>query len=258
MIRRYCICGRAIESYQNICNKCGAAYGYNRLEWPVWLNEWVKLNQKEIDKERKHYELPLDELHVFQKPIKKNAELNNGDPGYWNYEYDEWGNKVNYISQQQYIDIDKTVVSNRRFIEKLKFLNRAKKKPKINYEIGKSHIFDQVEQNLRRIEREKRRVECLKPAFKLQYKLKKINIEKPKRRGKAWYLGPEELTPNQYEIEELLDLSSAINLLPKQYKEILYYYYQGYNQSEMGKLLGIAQKSVSRKINTAFKLLEQM
>lgn len=58
-MQRYCVCGQKIKLKQELCAECYATYGQDRVEWPEWLQDWIKSAQNELNAERNHLEYEL-------------------------------------------------------------------------------------------------------------------------------------------------------------------------------------------------------
>lgn len=58
-MQRYCVCGEKIKLKQELCAACYATYGKDRVEWPEWLQDWIKSTQNELNDERNHLEYEL-------------------------------------------------------------------------------------------------------------------------------------------------------------------------------------------------------
>lgn len=60
---RHCVCGKIITINSSLCNDCLKVHGTDRNQWPEWVRFLVAEEQKELDRERRHRELQLDEEH---------------------------------------------------------------------------------------------------------------------------------------------------------------------------------------------------
>lgn len=58
-MQRYCVCGQKIKLKQELCAECYATYGQDRVQWPKWLQDWIKSAQNELNSERNHLEYEL-------------------------------------------------------------------------------------------------------------------------------------------------------------------------------------------------------
>lgn len=61
---RLCPCGNPVSPNRRICRECGAIYGYQMSEWPVWLRMMVNdITREEMDNSR-HSHLRMDEIET--------------------------------------------------------------------------------------------------------------------------------------------------------------------------------------------------
>lgn len=67
MKTKRCVCGKAITSNFDLCEKCMVEYGKNRAEWPDWLTFMVA----DMKRERRQQaviadrEIPFSELDIY-------------------------------------------------------------------------------------------------------------------------------------------------------------------------------------------------
>lgn len=67
-MQRRCICGKQIKPRWALCPDCLKLYGPDRSKWPDWVKSSVKSIQKELNQERRHLELSLDDEN-FQEGV---------------------------------------------------------------------------------------------------------------------------------------------------------------------------------------------
>lgn len=72
-MKRLCVCGEKIPHNAQLCAGCISIYGSSAGKWPVWLQEWMKACQRELNAERDHPCISLDALMVdrLAPPLKR-------------------------------------------------------------------------------------------------------------------------------------------------------------------------------------------
>jgi len=70
MLKRNCVCGKPIPHNQQLCASCLSYYGVNAGGWPLWLTEWLKNYQAELDSERNHQHLAIEVDGTIRKPAR--------------------------------------------------------------------------------------------------------------------------------------------------------------------------------------------
>lgn len=63
MSRRCCICGASIRWRDSLCHDCLTRYGDDRDRWPEWLVFLVNDTQREINSEKRHREVRIDDRY---------------------------------------------------------------------------------------------------------------------------------------------------------------------------------------------------
>ena len=65
-MQRYCICGTKIPPYKRLCDTCYDKYGGRKaLEIP-WIREHVSSMQSELNHDRRHQHLSLEDERCLQ------------------------------------------------------------------------------------------------------------------------------------------------------------------------------------------------
>ena len=72
-MNRHCVCGKQITITSRLCNECLEKYGTDPDKWDCWIKYLVSDEQKEINRERRHKELFVDDEKL---PISDLAEHN--------------------------------------------------------------------------------------------------------------------------------------------------------------------------------------
>lgn len=70
---RHCVCGKVITLNSSLCNDCLKEHGSDPEKWAEWVRFLVSDEQKEIDRQRRHPELSLNDERL---PISDIAEHN--------------------------------------------------------------------------------------------------------------------------------------------------------------------------------------
>ena len=75
-MRRQCACGRMIRQSASLCAECLTRYGDDRDAWPEWLLWMTRDIQRELNSERRHREVALDERYPSEQPDAVRAAWN--------------------------------------------------------------------------------------------------------------------------------------------------------------------------------------
>lgn len=130
-MERKCICGACIDISSQLCSECKQIYGTNSSEWPVWLSEWVKSYQRELDQDNLHHNLAVDEKAIVDHAKTNLSYKLSGDPDFMEIELDEWGNEVELLDGFSYVDQDSVTACEKSFERKLKAIHNGYVKPRM-------------------------------------------------------------------------------------------------------------------------------
>ena len=130
-MERKCICGACIDINSQLCSECKQIYGTSSSEWPVWLREWIKSYQRELDQENLHRNFAIDEKAMVGKALENLNQKLSGDPDYFEFELDEWGNEIEPIDGFNYVDVDRITACEKHFERRLRAINNGYFKPKM-------------------------------------------------------------------------------------------------------------------------------
>ena len=65
MQNRQCVCGKPIAWRKTLCHNCAKEHGNDRGKWPLWLREWTRSVQNEINAKRRH-----DTYQIFEEMVE--------------------------------------------------------------------------------------------------------------------------------------------------------------------------------------------
>lgn len=228
---RQCICGAYIKIDWTLCPTCLKYYGEDRKKWPPWLRKWVKINDAEIRKEKKHLELEyIDEINYFDAGGGHKVKPKNN-----RYESDR-------EDLNEYRDAAPGPLNENQLYNELSASDKALIYPGEHPSAATGRS---------------------------KYDKKELDQYSPQdQSAKIWSMQdpPIKATsasdePNDYRnfggIEKELDLYEAAEKLPDRERFIYQRHKTGYNQTETAAALGISQQMVSKIYRRTIKKLSK-